>query len=292
MAARADVVLHNQFGLRLAWPMLATPTPWVALHHTWLPRDGRGAQAADLKRRLLRRALQVAVSRPLADSVAPDCLVLPNPYDDRLFRARPETRRDSDLLFVGRLVSDKGAALLLQALDLLQRRGTTLRLTVAGSGPELPALRRQALALGLAERVRFVGALQGEDLARAYAGHKVLAVPSVWDEPFGLVVLEALACGCLPVVADSGALPQAAGPCGLVASRGDPAAWADALARAVADNALRARRLAGAAAHLAPHGRDAAAAAHLDLLAHAARRRRQDRAGRVAAAPRRTGAGR
>jgi glycosyltransferase involved in cell wall biosynthesis len=155
---------------------------------------------------------------------------------------------------------------LLRALARLAVRGLRPALAIAGSGPQEPVLRALAAELGVAAQVRFLGTLQGEELARAYARHRVLAVPSVWQEPFGLVALEALACGCLPVVADSGALPQAAGPAGVVVPRGDAAALADALAEALADEGMRQRRLAAAPAHLAPHRRAAAVQGHLALL--------------------------
>ena len=52
--------------------------------------------------------------------------------------------------------------------------------------------------------------------------HRVMVVPSIWEEPFGIVALEGLACGCEVVIARSGGLPEATGPFGVTFKRGDP----------------------------------------------------------------------
>ena len=80
----------------------------------------------------------------------------------------------------------------------MQQRPHT-RLIVAG-GPDEPGLRARAAALGVGEAVDFVGWLTGHELAAAYARARVLALPSVWPEAFGMAGLEALAHG-IPVVA-------------------------------------------------------------------------------------------
>jgi len=69
-----------------------------------------------------------------------------------------------DLIFLGRLVTEKGIDVLLQALALLQSRGFSPRLTIVGSGPELSAMQQMAEKLGLREHVTFVGAKGGTEL--------------------------------------------------------------------------------------------------------------------------------
>lgn len=229
-AVRAcDVVLHNNISLRLAWPLLLLRRPWVVAHHTWIPRHGRSAWAGRLKRAVLPWAQNVAVSDALAADLPPNTQVIPNPYDRDLFKCLPDVPRTRELVCVGRLVSDKGVAVLLQALALLRQRGRSPRLSIIGSGPELVALHQLVHTLGLQAQVRFAGSLVGQKLVHALNAHRVVVVPSVWEEPFGLVALEAQACGCVPVVAASGGLPQAAGPAGVVFAKGDPAALADCL---------------------------------------------------------------
>lgn len=283
-AVRAcDVVLHNQVSLRLAWPLLLVQRPWVVAHHTWLPRQGVAAWAGRFKRVCLRWALNVAVSDAVAADLALPVQVIPNPYDHELFQCLPGVPRSRELVVVGRLVSDKGVDLLLQALALLRQRGKAPRLSIIGSGPEEAALRQQVQTLGLQAQVRFAGSLVGQPLVRALNAHRVAVVPSVWEEPFGLVALEAQACGCLPVVADSGGLPQAAGPVGVVFAKGNAAALAECLAsvleRVPVDGASRDVRVQRQLqqtrqlqqSHLQQHHPANVAAAYLQVLDHAHR---------------------
>lgn len=263
---RADVVFHNNVSLRLAWPLVLAGRPWVVAHHVWIPRDGRAGAAGRAKRGVLRYATNVAVSRAVAAALPVPATLIPNPYDDRLFGPRPDVARTLDLVFLGRLVSDKGLDLLLRALARLRALGTRPSLTVIGSGPEESALRTLARDLAVDAQVAFAGALRGEALVRRLNAHRILVVPSTWEEPFGVVVLEGLACGLVPVVAASGGLPEAAGPCGTVVPKGDAGALAAAIALALDDRAL-ARRLGDAcSAHLARHAPRSVALAYLDVL--------------------------
>ncbi len=94
----------------------------------------------------------------------------------------------------------------------------------------------------------------------------MLVVPSVWEEPFGIVVLEGLACGCVPLVTRSGGLPDAVGDCGVVVARDDPAALADGIQALLADTGLQDDFRARAPAHLARHSPDRVARDYLRVL--------------------------
>lgn len=263
LVRRADVVFHNNISLRFAWPQLLLRRPWVVAHHTWIPRVGL---AARVKRLVLRHASHIAVSRAVAESLPVPSTVVPNPYADDLFAPLAGVPRRSELVFVGRLVSDKGVDILLDALALLAQRGRRVGLTVIGDGPEAPALRRQADALGVAGQVDFAGRRVGPELVAALSAHQVLVVPSVWEEPFGVVALEAMACGCVPLVARSGGLPDAVGACGVVVPRCDREALARAIARLIGNPAALQSCRAGAAAHLERHTRDRVARDYLRVL--------------------------
>jgi glycosyltransferase involved in cell wall biosynthesis len=266
----ADVVFHNNISLRLAWPLLLWPRPWVVAHHTWIPRHGLAGRA---KRLLLRCATQVAASQALAAGLSVPAQVLPNPYRTDRFRPLAGINRDRDVAFLGRLVSDKGAVLLVEALARLAARGLRPSVTVIGDGPERATLEVRTQALGLADRIDFVGSRGGDELVALLHRHRVLVVPSLWEEPFGVVVLEALACGCVPLVARSGGLPEAAGPCGPSFAKGDAVDLADGLEALLGDPEALARWREPVASHLARHAPERVGAAYLEVLAHAARRR-------------------
>src|SRR4030095_13115937 len=177
-----------------------------------------------LKRFLLRYAdASISVSQAMADDLATPSIVIPNHYRDPLFRLLPGVERSEELLFVGRLVSDKGADILLDALAILERTGHARRLTIVGDGPEAARLRDQARSLGLEDRGAFRGTLIGEEWVETLNRHRVLVVPSCYDEPFGIVALEGIACGCVVVGSAGGGLAEAIGPCGRTFKNGDAA---------------------------------------------------------------------
>ena len=268
----ADVVFHNNISLRLAWPQLMVRRPWVVAHHTWIPRTGL---AGRIKRLALRGARHIAISHAIAADLPVPSTLVPNPFAETLFHPLAGVARTGELVFVGRLVSDKGVDRLLEALAVLAGRGRRYRLSVIGDGPEAPALRAQAQSLGIAGQVEFVGRRVGDALVAALNAHRVLVVPSVWEEPFGIVVLEGLACGCVPVVTRSGGLPDAVGDCGLVVARDDLAALADGIASLVDDDARLAAFRARAAAHLARHAPDRVAGEYLQVIEDARRSQRR-----------------
>lgn len=145
----------------------------------------------------------------------------------------PPRRR---VLFAGRLLAAKGAAILIRAA-----REVDAEFLICGAGRDAQALQRLATHTGVAERVRFLGWLGADELAREIAGVTVVAVPSLWPEPFGLVGIEALAAG-RPVVASAtgGILDWLQdGVNGLAVRPGDPRALAAAL-RELLDDPQRA----------------------------------------------------
>ncbi len=278
----AEVVFHNNISLRFAWPQLLLRRPWVVAHHTWIPTRGL---AARLKRLVLPLARHIAVSQAVASTLAVRCAVVPNPYADDVFTRIDDTSRERELVFVGRLVSDKGVDLLIDALALLARRGRHVRLTVVGDGPEDAALRRQAQALNVADRIDFVGRRVGPELVATLNVHQVLVVPSVWEEPFGVVVLEALACGCVPLVTRRGGLPDAVGACGVVLPHSDRPALSTTLANGIdallGDPESLDHYRHQVAPHLERHTRDRVARDYLQVLTDAYRSHATQSAARV-----------
>jgi glycogen(starch) synthase len=271
-----DVFYQANVSLRGLWPLLLVRRPWVVSHHSWYRRtEGRVAWQDRLKRRLLRfAASSIAVSQAVADDLATPTVVIRNAYRDGLFRRLPDEERTGDLVFLGRLVTDKGADLLLDALALLAADGLRPRLTVIGEGPEAPRLREQAARLGLAGQVAFAGARRGEELVRMLNRHRLLVVPSRYDEPFGIVALEGIACGLGVVGSAGGGLKEAIGPCGETFRNGDAADLARVLGRRLRRPELDAESLRHAAEHLARHSGERVAAAYLREIEGAARRGR------------------
>jgi glycogen(starch) synthase len=264
-----DVFVQQNVSLRGLWPLLFARRPWVAVHHSWYCRtDGHVAWQDRLKRRLLRwAAASVSVSRAMAEDLATPSVVIPNPYRDEVFHRLPGIERRGDLAFVGRLVSDKGMNVLLDAMALLAGRGLRPHLTVVGDGPERPALAAQAERLGLTAQVALLGTRPAPEVAEILNQHHVLVVPSLYHEPFGIVALEGIACGCLVVGSQGGGLKEAIGPCGLTFPNGDATTLAAILDLVLGDAAIRDDLLRQAPAHLASHTGDAVARVYLRVIA-------------------------
>lgn len=273
--AWADVVLHQNLSLRGLWPLLFVSRPLVVAHHSWYRRpDGRIAWQDHLKRRRVARAAgSISVSAAIAGDLGSESVVIGNAYDTDLFSPTRHGERDGDLLFVGRLVSDKGLELLIEALGELAGEGVRPGLTIVGEGPERARCERVAAELALADRVRFRGALAGAELAAVYRRHRILVVPSRYREPFGVVALEGIACGCAVVASSGGGLADAVGPCGRLFPNGDVAALAAELRRLLEDESELERCRSGAAEHLAAHRPERVAARYREVLAAAAGRR-------------------
>lgn len=250
-----DVFHQPNVSLRGFWPLLFFRRPWVVSHHSWYRRpDGRIAWQDRLKRALLRRAEgSISVSTAVAADLDTPSTVITNAYRDDLFRVLPDTDRSLDLVFVGRLVSDKGADILLEALRILADRDLRPRLTVVGEGPERPALEQQAHRLGLHDRIAFLGIKVGEELVRILNQHRILVAPSRYNEPFGIVALEGIACGCVVVGSNGGGLRDAIGRCGKLFPNGDAAVLAEVLGELLRDGAAIAECLREAPVHLAKH---------------------------------------
>ncbi len=153
------------------------------------------------------------------------------------------------ILFAGRLTNMKGPNYLINAIPLAaQQLGRPLTLTIAGEGGERASLEAQAAEAGL--EVRFTGWVDTEEMTELMCQADLLAVPSLWPEPFGLVGIEA-GCSALPAVGYAvGGIPDwlIAGRTGEIAP-GDPPTvqgLADAMVRALADPEHYARLSRGA----------------------------------------------
>ncbi len=182
------------------------------------------------------------------------------PGDRAAARARLGLRPDAVVLaFVGRIQPLKAPDVLLHAAAELLARGAIARerLVVlviggpSGTGLEQPAaLQDLAAVLGVADVVRFLPPQSGDALATVYRAADVVAVPS-HNESFGLVALEAQACGTPVVAAAVGGLPVAVADreSGLLVDGHATADWADALGRLVTSPVLRAELGAGAVRH-------------------------------------------
>ena len=168
------------------------------------------------------------------------------------------------LLFVGRIQPLKAPDVLIEAAAEILKRNPQLRsqLVVAicggpsGSGLERPdALLTLARDLGVSEVVRFVPPTSRDQLVKWYQAATVCVVPS-YSESFGLVAIEAQACGTPVVAARVGGLPTAVreGISGVLVDGHNASAWAESILDVVTNETLRKKLIAGAIDHASNFG--------------------------------------
>jgi glycogen(starch) synthase len=254
--------------LEVPWLVTVHATEY-GRHQGWVQNHPQSHIHA-VERSMLRRADRVITcSRFMQDHVAsvfgvapPRTTVIPNGIDPqdlqpgvsdlaRLRRrfARPEDRL---VLLVGRLVYEKGFHLALDALAPVARELRNVRFVVAGTGTAEEELKRQARLLGLSRHGTFLGWVGDDMLHSLYRVADLCIVPSIY-EPFGLVALEAMASGCLCVVADTGGLREvvpADGSVGLRFRSRDSAALEAILSSVLSDDAARSEMVAEAREHV------------------------------------------
>jgi glycosyltransferase involved in cell wall biosynthesis len=293
-------VFQNNISLRSLIPALLMQKRVIVVHQTWLRKvDGGIGWNNRVKRALLRFVTNIAISEAIGDHISVPARIIHNPYDDGVFRLHPEIARDKELVFVGRLVSDKGVDVLLRALEILRtseanaerptpkafasRQPNAQRpmaeeegiehhnrlqpdLTIIGVGPEEGKLRELSRELGLDRQVTFAGEKSGNELAAALNRHQIMVVPSRWAEPFGIVALEGISCGCVVVGSRDGGLREAIGPCGLTFKNGDERELADCLKELLLDTEKIKELHENAAAHLAKFRAETIACKYLELM--------------------------
>lgn len=189
-------------------------TPFVVTSHGADLFALKGVLLGQAKRTVLRHASQITVvseaMRRSLESIIPgagNALVLPMGVDLRgRFKLHVEAPRERDqILFVGRLVEKKGVRHLLDAMPAVLAHRPNTSLVIAGFGPEKGALEARVAELGLKDRVAFLGAVAQADLPPMYRRAALLVAPFVEagsgdQEGLGLVLVEAVGCGC-PILA-------------------------------------------------------------------------------------------
>jgi len=135
----------------------------------------------------------------LSIGVKGDIEVVPSGVDLEEINAAPPADDSSDAIFAGRLIKEKNVDLLIKSIGLIKDAIPDISCFIIGDGPERPSLEKLTQDLGLEGNIRFLGFLaRSEDVFSYIKSSKVFVLPST-REGFGIVAVEANACG-LPVV--------------------------------------------------------------------------------------------
>jgi spore coat protein SA len=170
-----------------------------------------------------------------------------NGADEAIFYPSPDRGDEKDtlpvILYVGRLDPQKGVHVLLEALRLLKERGLQVACRMVGSafaGGSKPTPYVKSLHDLRPSNVQFEGFCSGTEIGRMYRAADIFCCPSIFQEPFGNVNVEAMACG-VPVVATRvGGIPEIAEQGGvMLVEPGSATELADALQALVENKQLR-----------------------------------------------------
>jgi glycosyltransferase involved in cell wall biosynthesis len=156
---------------------------------------------------------------------------------------RPERGPLADpptVAFAGRLVREKGTAVLIRAFSKVLAEIPEAKLLLVGDGPERKSLSKLISNLGLSSATSITSYLPRQELERYFDRAWVQVVPSVWAEPFGLVVLDSMMRGTAVVASSSGGIVETVrhGSSGLLVPPGNTDALANALIRILKDRPL------------------------------------------------------
>ncbi|HAF67000.1 MAG TPA: glycosyl transferase family 1 [Clostridiales bacterium UBA9857] len=177
--------------------------------------------------------------------------VIPNGITEPWFKVTKRLSADPMLLYVGRLVPEKGPHILVQAMKQVVFHYPDAKLVVAGAGPMEGHLKEIVYNNGLANAIEFTGHVGDKALYDLYSRAWVAAFPSSY-EPFGIVALEAMATGTPCVVGDTGGLSEIVdhGFTGFKVEPDNPDALANTLVYLIGDRKMRAQLARNAKEHV------------------------------------------
>ena len=158
---------------------------------------------------------------------------------DYSFRRKYAMDNEKIILFMGRLVYEKGVQNLIAAMPKVLASYHDAKLVIAGKGGMLDELKAQADYLGISNKVYFAGYMNGKDVERMYKAADISVFPSTY-EPFGIVALEGMLSGTPVVVSDVGGLNEIVqhGENGMKSYAGNPNSLADSIVSLLYDPAL------------------------------------------------------
>lgn len=215
------IEIHNRPDIAL---YIARKFPYIpvslTLHNNPLPM--KGLKTAKERQKLLQKVHVIAVSqwvkdRFLSDDVVGDVKVLPNHIDlTEVPEYVPIHQREKTILFVGRVVADKGADIFVSICQQLLKEDPTWKIEMIGAdrfdpnSPQTPFIQKLCHQINH-DQIQMIGYLPYDQVLHKMSKASAVIMPSRWEEPFGMTALEAMACGTPLLVSAVGALPQVVG---------------------------------------------------------------------------------
>ena len=151
----------------------------------------------------------------------------------KLLQAFDVKQTDFVVLYLGRFLWCKGLLDVIEAASMARSTIKNLKVIIAGSGALEPMMREYIKAHDVEDLVKLIGRIEHNRTAELYNSADVVVAPSIptdmWEEQFGLVLIEAMACGKPVITTRSGAIPEVVGPHGILVEPRDPRAVSERL---------------------------------------------------------------
>ncbi len=150
------------------------------------------------------------------------------------------------ILFVGRIVKQKGLHILIQAFKEVLKVYPSAHLYIIGAAKATSRFKKhsylkylKSISDGIKDNVYFIGRVPNESLATYYSIADVFVCPSIWEEPFGMVITEAMACECAVVASNTGGIPEVVGDVGILVDPNNVDALKSAIIRILRNPQLK-----------------------------------------------------
>lgn len=169
-----------------------------------------------------------------------ESIIIPNGVNVNRFKPSEKEADKPIVLFVGRLVHRKGVHILIKAFTKVVKEIPEAKLVIVGEGYMKPILQMISKQLKIKEKVKFLGEIDEEKLLKTYQKSRVVVIPSLYRESFGIVALEAMATGKPVIATRVGGLPEIIkdGINGLLTQPGNPTELAEKITLLLSDKSI------------------------------------------------------
>ena len=217
----SDLIFQNNISLRYIWLNLFIRKPSVVTFHIWL--DSKNVFIKIFKTIISKTFnKRLVVSNSLQKKLPFKTILIENPYDNEIFTNSILEKRDlKSLVFVGRLEKSKGCQTIINALGELRKKNKLYNLTVIGEGSFKKNLEDLTKNLKIENQINFIGRRNPLEVSNILRKSNLMIIPSLWEEPFGIVALEGLACGCKIICSRTGGLVEAINENGYFFNKGN-----------------------------------------------------------------------
>lgn len=219
-----DVFIHQGISLKWVWPRLLWRKPWFIVYHQTGFQPGLKGRLKAWCARVATDNICVSETTARGYALSHHTTIL-NAYAEGVL-ARTNTAPRKDIVYLGKLWKDKGLHVLLDAFEQFKdETGSDYQLRLIGTGgdhvEEYEAIVAHARSIRHCEDVHLLGPKHADEIAALLNEHKLMVVPSVYQEAFGIVCLEGMACGCIVIGSDGDGIAEAINGHGFTFRKGD-----------------------------------------------------------------------